>query len=112
MIVPTPSVRIVMTTAASREEADRIATALVQARLVACVNIVPGVRSIYRWQGAVESADEVLLQIKTTTENLDAVESTLRGLHSYELPEFVVLQPEAATQAYADWIAAASVQRS
>ncbi len=104
MIVPTTSIRLVMTTAGSHEEAGRIAGALVEAHLAACVNLVPGVSAVYRWQGDVETANEVLLLIKTTVENLDTVESTVRRLHSYELPEFLVLQPEAATQAYADWI--------
>lgn len=108
MIVPTPSVRLVITTAGSRDEAGRIATALVEAHLAACVNIVPGVGSIYRWQGDVGTADEVLLLIKTTVENLDAVEAALRSLHSYELPELLVFQPDAASQAYADWLAAAA----
>ena len=111
MIVPTPSVRLVLTTAGSREEADRIATVLVESHLAACVNLLPGISSVYRWQGKVETADEVLLLIKTTLDNLGAVESAVRGLHSYELPEFLVLDPIAAPQAYADWIAA-SAQRS
>lgn len=104
MIVPTPSIRLVLTTAGSRDEAERIAAALVESHLAACVNVLPGVRSTYRWQGSVESADEVLLLMKTTVENLEAVESTVRRLHSYELPEFLVLQADAATQAYADWL--------
>lgn len=105
MIVPTPSIRLVLTTAASRDEADRIAAALVEAHLAACVNVVPGITSTYRWRDGVETADELLLLIKTTVENLEAVESALHRLHSYELPEFLVLQPEAAGKAYADWLA-------
>ena len=104
MIVPTPFIRLVMTTAGSREQAERIATALVEAHLAACVNTVPGIRSVYSWQEEVETAEEVLLLIKTTAQNLDAIESTLRRLHSYELPELVVLEPEAASEAYANWI--------
>jgi periplasmic divalent cation tolerance protein len=104
MIVPTPSIRLVLTTAGSREEADRLAAALVEAQLAACVNLLPGISSVYRWQGAVESAGEVLLLIKTTAANLDAVEATLRRLHSYDLPEFLILHPESATEAYADWL--------
>jgi periplasmic divalent cation tolerance protein len=107
MIVPTPSIRLVMTTAGSREEAERIAGALVEAHLAACVNVLPGVSSVYRWQGQVETANELLLLIKTTVENVEAVESSLRRLHSYELPEFLVLQPEATAQDYADWVAGA-----
>lgn len=110
MIVPTPSIRMVITTTGSRDEAERIASALVEAHLAACVNILPGLRSVYRWQGSVETADEVLLLIKTTVENLDALEAMLRRLHSYELPEFLVLRPDAATQAYADWLATVARQ--
>lgn len=110
MIVPTPSIRMVITTTGSRDEAERIASALVEAHLAACANILPGLRSVYRWQGSVETADEVLLLIKTTVENLDALEAMLRRLHSYELPEFLVLRPDAATQAYADWLATVARQ--
>ena len=108
MIVPATHVRLVMTTAGSREEAERIAAALVEAQVAACVNLVPGVSSVYRWRGEVETANEVLLLIKTVAENLDAVESAVRQLHSYELPEFLVLQPEAAGQAYAEWLVSAA----
>jgi periplasmic divalent cation tolerance protein len=108
MIVPTASIRLVITTAGSREEADRMAAALVEGHHAACVNILPGLSSVYRWHGVVESANEVLLLIKTTVANLENVESTLRRLHSYELPEFLVLQPESASAAYADWIAGAT----
>ncbi len=107
MIVPTASTRLVLSTAGSRDEAERIAAALLEAQLVACVNLLPGVSSVYRWRGKVETAEEILLLIKTTADKLDAVEATLRAVHSYELPEFLVLQPEAVTQAYADWIAGA-----
>jgi periplasmic divalent cation tolerance protein len=104
MIVPATHIRLVMTTVGSREEAERIAAVLVEAHLAACVNVVPGVNSVYRWQGKVERAEEVLLLIKTTVESLEGVEATLRRLHSYELPEFLVLQPEAGSKAYLDWL--------
>lgn len=104
MIVSAALVRLVLTTAGSREEAERIAAALVNGRLAACVNLIPGLTSIYRWQGAVETAAEVLLLIKTTVENLDRVEAELRRMHSYELPEFLVLHPAAGSQAYLDWL--------
>jgi periplasmic divalent cation tolerance protein len=107
MIVPTPSIRLVLTTAATRDEAERLAAALVEEGLAACVSMLPAVQSFYRWQGSLESAEEVLLLIKTTQENIEAVESTLRRLHSYQIPEFLVLQPESASQPYADWLMAA-----
>ncbi len=104
MIVSAAHVRLVLTTAGSREEAERIAGALVNEHLAACANLIPGLISIYRWQGAVETAGEVLLLIKTTAENLDRVEAAVRRLHSYELPEFLVVHPDSGTQAYLDWL--------
>ena len=104
--------RIVLTTAGSREEAERIAHALLDERLAACVNIVPGLISVYRWQGAVESAPELLLIIKTTRASLDSLEVTLRRLHSYEVPELLVLTPESASQPYLEWLFAQISVRS
>jgi periplasmic divalent cation tolerance protein len=97
-------VRIVLSTAGSRDEAETLAQSLVESGLAACVNLVSGVHSIYRWQGAVESAEEVLLLIKTTAANLDRVESALRAEHSYEVPEFLVLTPESGSEAYVRWL--------
>lgn len=96
--------RLILTTAGSRDEAERIAHALVEQRLAACVNLVPGLTSIYRWQGAIESAEEILLLIKTAAPRLDALQDALRSLHSYELPEFLVLTPESASQPYLAWL--------
>ncbi len=104
MIVSAAQVRLVLTTAGSREEAERIAAALVNERLAACVNLIPGLSSTYRWQGVVETAAEILLLIKTTAENLDRVEAGIRRMHSYELPEFLILRPDAAGEAYLDWL--------
>jgi periplasmic divalent cation tolerance protein len=104
MIVPASDVRIVLTTAGSRDEAERLAHVLVEGSLAACVNLVPGLTSIYRWQGAVESADELLLLIKTTTARVESVEAVLRAAHSYEVPEFVVLTTESASAAYLEWL--------
>ena len=98
--------RLALTTTASREEAERIAHALVEERLAACVNIASGVRSIYRWQGAVETADEVLLLIKTTVQHIDKLRMRLDELHSYELPEFLVLEIAGGSQEYLDWVSA------
>ena len=97
-------VRIALTTAGSMDEAQELANALVERRLAACVNIIPNLTSIYRWQGAVEETSEVLLLIKTTAEQLSEVESTLRELHSYEVPEFVALGVESGSQPYLDWL--------
>ncbi|MFT4112979.1 divalent-cation tolerance protein CutA [Silvibacterium sp.] len=98
--------RIVLSTASSAEEATRIANHLVEHRLAACVNLVPGLTSIYRWQGTVEAASEVLLLIKTAESRLADLEAALHTLHSYEVPEFVVLGIEGGSATYLDWLAA------
>lgn len=100
------SARIVLTTVATPEDADRLATTLVQHGLAACVNILPGVRSVYRWQGKIESAAECLLIVKTDDAHLAQLESWLTTLHPYELPELLVLTPESGSARYLDWIAA------
>jgi len=96
--------RLILTTCANRDEAERIARALVEDRLAACVNLIAGVTSVYRWQGAVDTSSETLLLIKTTAGRVDQVETALRRLHSYELPEFLVLPVDSASQLYAAWI--------
>ena len=96
--------RIVLTTASSHDEAKRIAKALVEGRLAACVNLVGGVESIYRWQGEVEEAAEVLLLIKTNVEKLEALETAVRHLHSYEVPEFLIFEVNGGSAAYLKWL--------
>ncbi|MGG6462047.1 divalent-cation tolerance protein CutA [Solilutibacter silvestris] len=85
--------------------ADRIATALVEERLAACVNVLPGVRSTYRWQGQVQRDDEILLVIKTGVDRLDALRERLATLHPYELPELIAVEATGGLPAYLDWIA-------
>jgi len=97
--------RIVMTTAGSQEEARKIAHALVERRVAACVNIVPRIESVYRWQGKVETAEEWLLLIKTQAESFERVRDAVKELHSYDLPECVMLEVIAGNQEYLDWIA-------
>jgi len=104
MIVPASDVRIVLTTAGSREEAERMARALVEERVAACVNILPGLTSIYRWQGAVETAGETLLVIKTTQASISSLEAAIGRMHSYEVPELLVLTVESAGKPYLDWL--------
>lgn len=96
--------KIVITTAGSREEAEKIAHALVERRLAACANILGPIHSVYRWQGKVESADEHLLIIKTTAALFDAVSKAIRELHSYELPECIQLAIEGGSAEYLRWI--------
>ena len=104
MTVPANDVRLILTTASSRDEAEQIARSLVDERLAACVNVIPGLTSIYRWKGETETADELLLLIKTSAANLDRLEAALRRLHSYEVPEFLVLTPESASEPYLNWL--------
>jgi periplasmic divalent cation tolerance protein len=97
-------VRIVVTTADSQEEAERLGRTLVEERLVACATMVPTVQSIYRWQGEIESARETLLLLKTESEKLEALEMRLGELHSYDVPEFLVLPVEGGSHAYLEWL--------
>jgi periplasmic divalent cation tolerance protein len=91
-------------TTSSRDEAARLAVALVERRLAGCVQIVGPVRSVYRWQEAVEQADEWLCLIKTTRAAYDCVEATIRDLHTYECPEIVATPLAEASAAYRQWL--------
>ena len=97
--------RIVLSTAGSEDEARKIARHLVDERLAACVNIIPRMESIYRWQGKLESSGEWLLLIKTTVERFPAVRDAIRDLHSYELPECIAISIEDGSSGYLEWIA-------
>jgi|HubBroStandDraft_5_1064220.scaffolds.fasta_scaffold02424_3 periplasmic divalent cation tolerance protein len=96
--------RVVLTTAGSRDEARRIAEGLVDCRLAACVNIVAGATSIYRWKGKVEEAEEWLLWIKTTAAAFERVRDAIKQMHSYELPECVCLAAEDASAEYLKFV--------
>ena len=95
---------LVLTNCPDEAAADRIALALVEQGFAACVNQLPPVRSIYRWQGNVERAVEVPLLIKTTRERYGDVEQAIRHLHSYEVPEIIALPIVAGHVAYLRWI--------
>ena len=95
---------LILTTAGSQEEARKIARALVERRLAACVNIVPGVESVYRWKDKVESAPEWLLVIKTAVAAFDRVRDTIKELHSYELPECIAISIEGGSAEYLAWL--------
>ncbi len=98
---------IVLVTCGSRKEARKIARALVERRLAACVSeIGVPVASTYRWKGKVESAREYLLLIKTSKRRFAAVRDAVRELHSYEVPEIIALPIAAGSRDYLDWIAA------
>ena len=95
---------LVLTTAGSEAEAQNIANQLVERRLAACVNIVPRIQSVYRWEGKVETAEEFLLIIKTTKARSVDVKAAIRELHSYELPECIVISMEDGSTEYLKWI--------
>ncbi len=97
--------RIVLSTAGSEDEGRRIATHLVDAQLAACVNIVPQIESIYRWQSKVESGREWLLIIKTSAQLFPAVRDAIRELHSYQLPECIAINIEDGSSEYLEWLA-------
>lgn len=86
--------------------ANRIALAVVEAGLAACVNLLPRVQSVYRWQGAIESASEVPLLIKTTAGRYTELEAAIRELHPYDVPEIIALPIAQGLPAYLDWLAA------
>ena len=96
---------IVLSTTGSDEIAQRIARALVESGDAACVNIIPAIRSIYRWQGKICEDGEWLLVIKTVASRFEAVRATIRKLHTYQLPEIVSLDIDRADPDYLAWLA-------
>jgi periplasmic divalent cation tolerance protein len=101
-------ISLVYVTAADVAEAERLGRALVEERLAACVNILPGMRSIYRWKGAVESAQEAVLIVKTRSSRVSGVIERVKSLHSYTLPCAIELPIGQANPAYSDWLMAAA----
>ena len=95
---------VVLMTAGSQEEAEEIANALVKEMLAACVNVLPGVTSVYRWEGEVQRDQEWLLIAKTTRQVLDHLVRRVQALHSYDLPEIVALPVVGGNQAYLRWV--------
>ena len=95
---------VVLITAGSQEEADRIANTLVAEMLAACVNILPGVTSVYRWEGEVQRDQEWLLVAKTTREVLDDLVRRVQAIHSYDLPEIIALPVVGGSKGYLRWI--------
>ena len=95
---------VALTTVATAEDAERIARSLVERRLAACVNVVPGVVSLYRWKGEVCRDEERLLVVKTRGERLEAVRQAIVELHPYELPEVLALPVEAGHGPYLAWL--------
>jgi len=95
---------VVLVTAGSKEEATKIARALVRSLLAACVNIIPGVTSIYCWQEEVQEDQEWLLVVKTRRDVLDQVIRQVQGLHSYDLPEIIALPLVGGSREYIRWL--------
>lgn len=95
---------VVLSTAASAEEAEKIARRLVEERLAACVSVVREIRSFYRWQGKIEDAAEWLLVIKSSRERFDALRTAVEKLHSYDVPEVIALPVVEGARNYLNWL--------
>ncbi len=98
------SVLLVITNCPDQPTAESLAAALVESRLVACVNILAPCRSVYRWRGVVEVAEEVPLLIKTSSERYTALEAEIQARHPYELPEIVAIPVDKGLPAYLQWV--------
>lgn len=96
--------RIVLTTEATLDEANKLGRALVEERLVACATLLPVVQSIYWWDDQIQSAPETMVLLKTSADKLEALEKRLRELHSYRVPEFLVVPVEHGSSSYMQWM--------
>jgi periplasmic divalent cation tolerance protein len=97
-------ISIVFITAGSEEEAASIGKTLVEERLAACANIVPRIRSIYRWQGKIHDEQESLVILKTRTSQFDVVQNRIKELHSYEVPEIISFPVSRGLPQYLEWV--------
>lgn len=100
---------LVLVTAGSQEEAERMGRALVDSSLAACVNVLPGLRSIYRWEGKIWEEGEFLLLIKTRMALFRQVECTIKAIHSYELPEIIAIPVIQGSETYLNWLRESTV---
>jgi periplasmic divalent cation tolerance protein len=105
VVAPETEICAVLTTAPDEGSAGKLARILVEEGLAACVNVIPGVRSIYRWEGALQDDSEVVLVIKSQQNRSQALAARIKDLHPYELPEVLVLPVSGGSAAYLDWIA-------
>lgn len=105
------SLLLVLTTAGSEENAVAIARRLVESRLAACVNVVPGVRSIYRWKGELCDEREWLVVVKTVAEDFERVKDAIRAANAYELPEVVAIAADRVDERYARWVSESTATR-
>lgn len=99
-----PQARIVLTTESTLEEANKLGRTLVEERLVACATLLPVVQSIYNWDNQIQSAPETMVMLKTSTDMLEALEKRLRELHTYRVPEFLVVPVEHGSATYLQWL--------
>jgi periplasmic divalent cation tolerance protein len=97
---------VILSTCATEDEAERLARVLLDARLAACVNVIPRVRSFYRWKGEVETADECLLLIKSSRPLFEALKAALEKAHSYEVPEVIAVPVVEGAANYLGWLEA------
>ena len=104
MNAPDSTVVILITTLAADADADVFARTLIDEQLAACVSVLPPMTSIYRWQGELEQAQEQQLLIKTTAARVLALKERFQTLHPYDIPEFVVVRPEAVSELYSKWV--------
>ena len=95
---------VVLVTASNEDEAARIGQALVEEKLAACANIIPQVRSIYRWEGKVQDDPEALMLIKTRAQHFDKLEARVRELHSYDVPEVIAIEITSGSKPYLQWL--------
>ena len=103
--MPSDQFVVVLTTFPVDRDVDQFARTLVEERLAACVNVLAPMRSIYRWKGAIESADERQLVIKTNTDRVHDLETRIKALHPYDVPEFLVLSVLDGSRDYLSWVA-------
>jgi periplasmic divalent cation tolerance protein len=96
---------IVLTTLPIESDAENFASQLVEEKLAACVNVLPAMRSVYRWKNAIERSDERQLLIKTASSRVPELEARLRTLHAYEVPEFLVIPVASGSATYLSWLA-------
>lgn len=106
--LPTMDIHLVFCSCPDPATASRLATAVVEERLAACASVLPGMRSVYRWQGAVEQADEVLLMAKAPADRLPRLVERLQALHPYELPEVLAVKAAGGLPAYLGWVVEAT----
>jgi periplasmic divalent cation tolerance protein len=95
---------VVFVTAGSEKEAEKIAQALLKEKLAACINIVPGLKSMFRWKGQISTEEEVLLLIKTKDKLFEKLKKRIIELHSYEVPEIIALGILAGSEKYLEWL--------